>query len=189
MKKTLLLLILVFGAFSATAQIESGLRGGFTISGSLNSMTELPGSKSSIGWRLGYNMEYNISECFYIASGIEQTTKGVVFEGEDTPLKYYYMQIPLNVGGRIPLVENTYLFGQAGAYAAYAVATTKYNIFGLGQISGEKFDWGVNAKVGVEFGNYQIHVGYDLGMGKAWKYALNENVKHRSIYLGLTIAY
>ena len=187
MKKILLLLAFFVVAFTTTAQIETGLRSGLTISGSLNSMTEVGKSESLIGWRFGYAMEYNLSERIYIGSGIETATKGARIDGFQVPLRYYYVQVPLNIGGRIPLVENTYLFGQLGAYASYALFTTKYNVFGYGQISGEKFDWGFDAKVGVEFSGYQIHIGYDLGMRKVWKYALSENVKHRSISLGLTI--
>lgn len=189
MKKILLLLALFVVAFTTTAQIEPGLRSGFTAGGSLNFMTEIGEGKPLVAWKFGYDMEYNLSEKFYLGSGILSTTKGAHIDGFQVPLRYYYVQVPLNIGGRIPLVENTYLFGQLGAYAAYAIFTTKYNVFGYGQISGEKFDWGFDAKIGVEFKFCQIHLGYDLGMSKVWKYSLSENVKHRSINLGLTFMF
>lgn len=182
MKKILLLLALFVVAFTTTAQIEPGLRSGFTVGGSLNFMTEIGDDKPLIGWKFGYDMEYNLSEKFYIGSGILATTKGNRIDKKQVPLKYYYVQIPLNLGGRIPLVENTYLFGHAGAYASYAILTSGY-------VGGEKFDWGFDAKIGVEFKFCQIHLGYDLGMSKVWKYSLSENVKHRSINLGLTFMF
>ena len=188
MKKTLLFLSLIIVTITATAQVEAGLRSGFTLSGSFNSMSELPGSKSSIGYRLGYAMEYNLSERFYIGSGVVQTLKGSAKTADfSVGLKYWYLQVPLNIGGRIALNrQDTYLFGQVGPYVSYAVAASKYDVFGYGRITGEKFDWGFDAKAGVEFGDLQIHVGYDLGMANVWKYALNENVKHRSVFIGLT---
>ena len=42
------------------------------------------------------------------------------------------------------------------------------------------------AKAGVEISDLQIHIGYDLGMANVWKYAVNENVKHRSFFVGIT---
>ena len=133
-------------------------------------------------------MEYNLSECFYIGSGIVQTVKGSAKTADlSIGLKYWYLQVPLNVGGRIALNrQDTYLFGQVGPYVSYAVSTSKYDIFGYGRIAGEKFDWGFDAKAGVEFGDLQVHIGYDLGMANVWKYALDENVKHRSFFIGLT---
>jgi len=90
MKKTLLLIALTVATFTATAQIESGIRSGFTLSGSSNSMTEIPDAKSSIGWRVGYALEYNLSEHFYVGSGIVQTVKGLgKMEGLSVGLKYY----------------------------------------------------------------------------------------------------
>lgn len=188
MKKTLLLLALTVATFTATAQIESGLRSGFTLSGSSNSMSEFPSSKSSIGWRLGYALEYNLSEHFYMGSGVVQTVKGSAKTADwSIGMKYWYLQVPINIGGRVALNrQDTYLFGQAGPYVSYAVSTSKYDIFGYGRIAGEKFDWGFGAKAGVEFGDLQVHVGYDLGMANVWKYALDENVKHRSFFIGLT---
>lgn len=188
MKKALLLLALTVATFTATAQIESGLRSGFTLSGSFNSMSKIPDAKSSIGWRVGYALEYNLSEHFYVGSGIVQTVKGLgKMEGLSVGIKYYYLQVPLNIGGRVALNrQDTYLFGQAGPYVSYAVSTSKYDIFGYGRIAGEKFDWGFGAKAGVEFGDLQVHIGYDLGMANVWKYALDENVKHRSFFIGLT---
>ncbi len=188
MKKILLLLALTIVTITATAQIESGLRSGFTLSGSSNSMSEFPGSKSSIGWRLGYALEYNLSEHFYIGSGIVQTVKGSAKTADlSIGMKYWYLQVPLNVGGRIALNrQDTYLFGQVGPYVSYAVSTSRYDVFGYGRIAGEKFDWGLDAKAGVEISDLQIHIGYDLGMANVWKYAVNENVKHRSFFVGIT---
>lgn len=42
-------------------------------------------------------------------------------DGLEGSLQSYNAQVPLNIGGRIPLGGNTYIFGQAGPYVSYAV--------------------------------------------------------------------
>ena len=190
MKKLLLTFALLVVAMTGTAQVESGFRSGFSISGSVNSMTNLEADKMMFGYRLGYTLDYNFSELFYLGTGLEQTLKGTAFDDGSTPLRYYNLQLPVNVGGRLPLgKKNTYLFAQAGPYVSYVFVTPKYNIFGYGEIEGERFDWGLGVKAGVEFKNIQIHLGYDFGLAKVWKYALDDNVRNNSFYFGMSFMF
>ena len=190
MKKLLLTFALLVVAMTGTAQIESGVRSGFSISGSVNSMTNLDADKMMFGYRLGYTFDYNFSELFYLGTGLEQTLKGTAFDDGSTPLRYFNLQLPVNVGGRLPLgKKNTYLFAQAGPYVSYAFFTTKYNIFGYGEIEGERFDWGLGVKAGVEFKYIQIHLGYDFGLAKVWKYAHDDNVRNNSFYFGMSFMF
>ena len=202
MKKLLLTFALLVVAMTGTAQIESGFRSGFSISGSVNSMTNLDADKMMFGYRLGYTLDYNFSELFYLGTGLEQTLKGGVvnvsqllgdftaFDDGSTPFRYYNLQLPINVGGRLPLgKKNTYLFAQAGPYVSYVFVTNKYNIFGYGEIEGERFDWGLGVKAGVEFKYIQIHLGYDFGLAKVWNYAHDDNVRNNSFYFGMSFMF
>lgn len=175
---------------TATAQVEKGMRYGFTFTGSLSKYSETYGAENIFGYGGGLSLEYNFTPNVYLGSGLQFGIRGTKLKSLDLggqsvalngSLKSYNMCIPVNIGGRINLSNSFALFGQVGPYASFAVKKSEVQILGYGTIKGEGFDWGFNGKVGVEFSQIQVFGGYELGMNEVWK----DGAKNRSVLFGV----
>lgn len=190
MRKFFLLVVMAITAITASAQIEKGLRMGMTVNGLSSTYSDVSGVSSSMGFGVGYVAEYNFNENLYLGTGVQYDFRGAKFKsveymGQQLPLveegsvNSQHIMVPVNIGGRVALADNTYIFGQAGPYASLATKKS-YIAVGKEELKSESFDWGFNAKAGVEFNNIQIYGGYELGMAEVWK----KDGKNRSIVFG-----
>lgn len=182
MKKILLLAAMVVSTLAASAQVEQGFRFGINGGATFNTMSGINETKNLTGFRAGLVGEYNFSENFYLGTGLEYVGKGVKSDLIDGDLKFGYLQIPLNIGGRVSVSDNTYLFGQVGPYASYAVTKSDIDFYDGNYVKSNDFDWGFNAKVGVELSKFQIFAGYDFGMNETFKEC---DTKNRTISVGV----
>lgn len=195
MRKILLLAVMAITALTASAQIEKGLRSGMTLTGSISNYSGIDGASNSLGFGAGYIMEYNLSENLYIGSGLQFGLRGAKMKSteymgqkvqlaEESDVRSYNLILPVNIGGRVAVADNTYIFGQAGPYVSYAAKTGGIEIALLGgkkdEIKCKAFDFGINAKAGVEFKNIQIYGGYEYGLSEVWE----KDGKNRSIVFG-----
>lgn len=189
MKKTIMMAIVATFAITASAQIEKGMRYGYAIDGAMSQYSNLSGNGNVFGYGTGLVAEYNFNKNFYFGTGLEFVGRGSKIESILIPgqwvnvngsLRSYNLTIPVNIGGRINLSRTSSLFLQAGPYFSCAIIPAKLQILGYGDIKGERFDWGFNGKLGVEFSKIQIFGGYELGMRNIW----GDDSKNRSITFG-----
>lgn len=190
MKKFFLMAVMVVFTFTASAQVEKGMRFGITFTGSMSKYSDFPNAENTFCYGGGLILEYNFTPNVYLGSGLQfglrgSKVKALYVAGQSIPfdssLKSYNMVIPINIGGRINLSDNIALFAQVGPYASFAVKKQEVQILGYGTIKGENFDWGLNGKVGVEFSQFQAFGGYELGMKEVWP----GDAKNRSIVFGI----
>ncbi len=191
MKKFIIMVVMAVFTLSASAQVENGLRYFTMLSGSLSKYSEIPNAENTFGYGGGLSLEYNFTPNVFLGSGLEfglrgSKLKNINFKGQslaiDGSLKSYNLVIPVNVGGRVYLSDNVSLFGQLGPYFSFALKKAKMQILGYGDLYGESFDWGLNGKVGVELGEFQVFGGYELGMKEVWP----GDAKNRSVVFGVS---
>lgn len=189
MKKILFMAVMAIVAMTASAQIEKGLRFGITVSGSMSKYSEINGAKNTFGCGDGLTVEYSFNPNVYLGTGLQFGLRGTKVDAlevsgqtisVDGSLKSYNIVLPVNIGGRINVSDNFSIFGQVGPYVSFAAK--KAELQTVETVTGEAFDWGFNAKVGVEIRNqFQIFGGYELGMKEVWP----NDAKNRSIVFGL----
>lgn len=192
MKKIFLGVVLAVTSLTAAAQVQTGLRYGVTLSGSMSKYSGVDGAKNIFGYGGGLLLEYNFTPSVYLGTGLQAALRGskissISVAGQrvniDGDLKSSNLILPVNIGGRINVSNQVSVFGQAGPYVSYAVKKAGITIVGADDINSESFDWGVNGKVGLElFNEIQIYGGYELGLKKVW----GDSSKNRSIVFGLS---
>ena len=139
-----------------------------------------------IGFNAGARFEYNFNPNLYLGWGVQWSMKGNMKDVEKNGAKVtvknnaHYLEIPVNIGGRIHLSDDLSLFGETGPY--FAVGTcgkTKADATVLGQSGSadadffgdngaNRFDAGWGLRAGVEVSSFQIHLGYEYGFTKVW---------------------
>lgn len=190
MKKLIVMAVMAVLTLTASAQVEKGFRFGISFNGAMSKYSELPHAENTFCYGGGAVLEYNFTPNVYIGSGLQFGLRGSKVKtikvnnqslSVDGDLRSYNLIIPLNLGGRVNLSDNVSLFAQAGPYASYAFKKAELQIIGLGTEIGENFDWGFNGKVGIEFRQFQIFGGYELGMKEVWP----GDAKNRSIVFGI----
>lgn len=184
---------LFFIAVNAKAQdspIQFGVRGGVTLSNFTGDLYQ--DAKNRVGFNVGITMDYAFTEKWYLMTGLEFTTKGAKAEfkelipGVATVKTRYkmspsYLELPIHVGYKLGLSENTNLVMHAGPYLAYGLGG-KVKIDGkstsedgISQVSGKtkffgkdgmanRFDCGLGIGLGLEFGKIGVDLGYDFGL-------------------------
>ena len=190
MKKFILMAVMAVFTLTASAQVGKGVRYGLTFTGTMSKYSELHDTKNTFGYGGGLILEYNFTPNVYLGSGLQFGLRGSKVKAIDVAsqsvtldgsLRSYNLVLPVNIGGRVNLSDNVALFGQVGPYASFALKKAEIQILGYGTIEGEKFDWGINGKVGVEISQFQVFGGYELGMKEVWP----SDAKNRTIVLGV----
>lgn len=112
-----------------------------------------------------------------------------------------YLQVPIHLGYKVDIGASTRLVFAAGPYVAYGIAgktkgdlrqsnptqegynylyhTVDYKSFGNGN---RRFDLGLGASMGVEFGKFGVNIGYDWGLINVTE---NVDSKNRNAYLSV----
>jgi hypothetical protein len=200
-KKITVLLFAVITTTSVQAQFNLGMRAGFNLTNITEKFNDYKPTDVKYvyisGFQIGLVSEWTVSGTFAIQPTVLFTTyggrkKGIDFDGKYT--RYVnYLQIPINALYKMNL-GRTKLFLQGGPYLSYALSG-KYkwvNNFDWYD-SGEQeitfgynhdeammrpFDFGLGIGAGIQFNNFQVGLGYNLGLAnlstqpKAWKHSL-----------------
>ncbi len=170
-------------ALTASAQ-EKGFRFGVTAGMNLSNVTDLK-ADSKLGFNAGIRGEYNFSKNFYGNIGLLWSMQGCSYatqmQGIELTAKCNpsYLKLPIHVGGRYFVGDNISLFAETGPYVAVGIlgkvkASANAGIIDIEQSSdyfdnGEddpgmkRFDAGWGVRAGIEFSQFQIHLGYDHG--------------------------
>lgn len=191
MKKVLLSAAVVFGlavANNASAQhftdIKLGIKGGFNSTNITNSKEVVDNSKALSGFNAGVVAVIPMSSTFSLRTGLDIQSKGFRSKTALGETKYnpMYLELPVNVAVMLPFNEKIKGYVGAGPYAAVGIAG-KYQDAGTGYKSTKisfgndkpgnsgtsnsgqfkRFDAGVNAIAGVDFGRVGIHAQYGFG--------------------------
>lgn len=235
MKKSILIAagacLMVLGA---NAQVKpSPNEGGFILKGGVNRANisiadngEVDDANTLTSFNVGFALDLPIGTGLSIQPGLLFTGKGTKAEqGKETDLNYYratsnpmYIELPVNLVGKIPIGTSTNILLGGGGYAAMGVTgknkikgksigigyTSEYDIkysnddpttqpeenAGFGKL--KRFDYGLNAVGGLDFGKVQLTANYGYGLVKlnsGTNNRDNDNNKHRvlSVSLGLKL--
>jgi len=211
--KTILITIALSIGVFANAQdkpLTFGVKAGMNLSNFSGDGAK--GSDAKVGFNVGLTLDYAFSQDLYLMTGLEFSMKGakdegpvsegdVSFNGKETS-NPMYLQIPIHIGYKFPVTDNTNLVLHVGPYVAYGIAG-KYKLDGIGtvgDVSGhikpeidffsddraKRFDFGLGLGIGVEFGKFGVGLGYDLGLLNISQY---KEAKVRNMNAYLTVGY
>lgn len=170
MKKYLLLAIIGMFSVSSFAQIKSGLRFGIQANSGYSNVME-GGDKYAFGYGLGAVIEYNFDTHYHVATGIGLQNLAYTKENTDRTVNELFIQLPVQVGSRYYIGDNSWLFVQVGP------------TIGVGLF---RFDLGVGGRLGIEHYGFQFSVGGDYGALQA-----SEDIKgyYHSFSANVKVAY
>jgi hypothetical protein len=141
------------------------------------------------GFQGGLFMDWPLSESFTLQPGLQFITQGFSHKYATSDKKYerrftlFYLQVPVNVQYKLRFEYFDILF-QAGPYFGYGLSARQsaYLLNGKSQDLNDdkkkidmqnsktnngiynKSDLGVGAALGVDFSNFQVMVGYNVGL-------------------------
>lgn len=147
--------------------------------------------KAKVGFQVGVTAEYAITNEFYLQSGLSFTTKGakheysveaagVKAEAKRT-INQMYLQLPIMAAYKLEVAPGTKIVFNAGPYLAYGVggktkteytlsagsSSTSFDDDKINTFSDnglKRFDFGLGAGVGAEFGQIVVGLNYELGL-------------------------
>lgn len=144
---------------------------------------------SRIGFHIGPKFEFGLPHFVngsYLSVGAFLSLKGA--EKESFKLNPYYLEVPVHLGYKFTVNQNTKIFCSAGPYLAYGLFgkakddSDETDIFGDDKM--KRFDFGLGFRVGAEFSDkIQLSVGYDAGLVQAFEN--DSDIKNRNFSLSL----
>lgn len=197
--KTLLFAAALFIGINANAQLGLGIVPfSFGIKGGVN-MSNFGGdpkdTDARAGWNAGLTFDLSLPANFYLASGVELTTKGAKYkvDGIDDKISAspLYIQLPVHIGYKINVAPMTRIVFHGGPYWAYGIGGKnkwngeKHDFFGKdeGEIA-KRNDFGLGIGAGVELWKFTAGVGVDFGLLNISRVD-NFNVKTQNSYFSL----
>jgi len=144
-------------------------------------------------YQFGITADLALSENLYVITGLDLQTKGTKSKPSGSAnVKYnpMYLQLPVHAAYKFNVGQNTRFVAEAGPYVAYGISGKmkgngeKVNFFGDHRF--KRFDFGLGAGVGLEFGNIVVKGGYDFGL---LNIAKEKGVKARNHNAYLTLGY
>ena len=198
MKKFYKVFLVAIAVLFSTATYAQDLKFGVNAGMNLSNMSgDYDNTKANIGFQVGVTVDYFLTPEIFLQSGLSFTTKGVKFDDlpgiSDPKIGESYLQLPIRVGYSIPVSDGFNINFNVGPYLAYGVGgKTKMNILGVsgeGDTFGdngahERFDFGVGAGVGADFGPIAVNIGYEYGITNASKID-NVSVHNNNAFLTL----
>lgn len=187
------------GAKAQLLPISLGLKGGVNASN-----TSFKNSDARVGFNAGLTLDVNLPANFVILTGVDISSKGGNIEralSNDNVTKFkstaMYLQLPVKLGYRLPVLPGLGFHFGAGAYFAQGIAgKTKYTLNGVEEkvntFSDEGFkksDWGLGVEVGATvLSLLQIRLGYDFGLVNISQ-DKNFDIKNRNFYASVGIKF
>lgn len=168
--------------------------------------------KARVGFQVGVTLDYAITNDFYFQSGLSFTTKGAKNEYEFIPqdtghkekstkkINQMYLQLPIMAAYKLEVAPDTKIVFNAGPYFAYGIGgkiktdivetdsegnlgKNKFDTFSDNRL--KRFDFGLGAGVGAEFGQIVVGLNYELGLANIadWQGGSYKN-RNASLTLG-----
>lgn len=131
---------------------------------------EFDNTSPQSGFHVGFTLDYAFSRNWYLATGLEYTTKGTIIDqsGSDVDIKAAFVQLPLCGGYKFPITDDFAVMAQLGPYFAYGLhgesnyGSSTYDTFGK-QIW-KDFDCGIIFMTGIEWKKLYFGLGGEAGM-------------------------
>ncbi|HEY8959584.1 porin family protein [Chitinophaga sp.] len=174
----------VLPTFAQNKPFTFGVNAGLNISNAYEGANYiLAPKKSKPGFQAGFNIDYAVSDNFYLRSGLSLTTKGVIHEktdiwigGSNPPVTYSktttretYLQLPLLIGYQYHITPAYRLFAQAGPYFAYGIGgkeiTESKTIHQSEEIDNKKVSTDTFGEKGTGLSRTDCGLGGGLGVG------------------------
>ena len=206
MKKLLLVICLAFVSTAAFAQVNVGIKAGF-------SMTTFIGDENAQakpGFKLGVVSDIFVTDADFIQPSLMLSARGAKYKSgvlgltsNNMSVNSLYIELPVLVGAKIWLDNYRRISLGAGPYIAYGVGgKTVYDgrIIGIGVIDRStstfgdlvnmnRFDAGIAAAAAFESGNFFIGLEAQMGLTKlstSWAPLIDNNAKNMTatIFVG-----
>lgn len=188
---------------AVSAQISYSVKGGVNLS-NVNLSPKEDDIAMKVGFHAGVGLDYEFMPNMAIQSGLIFTSKGAKAKEGDAKFDLMYIQLPIHYAYKIDVSPGTRVVLHAGPYVAYGVAG-KYkliegyslNSFGKSTVEGhdvegfKRFDTGLGLGAGMEFGQFLVDIGWDMGLVNIAPSAPEEavmdgfNVKNMNAYLSV----
>lgn len=206
-KLSIVALVSLMGlSVSAQELPKLGIEAGVNLSNSSMDVGPLD-KKARVGFQIGITADYAITDAWHLQSGLSYTTKGGKVEGllmQDAASHKYtvnqsYIQLPIYAAYKIEVVPGTKIVFNVGPYLAYGVGGSvkagngylnidndegNIDTFGKDGVL-NRFDFGLGAGVGAEFGNIVATIRYELGLVNIGQ----DNLDYKNRNAALTLGY
>lgn len=188
--KTGLIAVICLIAVAVNAQekpVTFGVKAGVNLSNVNGDINE---NDAKFGFTAGVSLDYAFNPNVYLLTGLDFSMKGfkvsdITVQGVsesitgDLKLNLSYIQLPIHIGYKLDVAENTKVVFHAGPYLAYGVngkwkaeaggEKESANAFTNDAIENDvpklkRFDFGLGLGVGAEFGKIGVNLGYDFGL-------------------------
>lgn len=181
MKKLCTILCLIglmaFSVKDAVAQdTRFGLKGGITFyKGTIDFAGFEESSSSALGFTAGVYAEFPLSKYISIQPEILYNQKNIEeddsFFDENNQVSFSYIDVPVLLRLNIPLEGNVSPFVTAGPYVGYLLDAKDEFDGQTEDISEfiEDLNYGIIIGGGVQFGNFNVEVRYDIGLANIYK--------------------
>lgn len=211
-KLSLLALSVIVGA-NANAQTTStteqgvlsyGVKAGINFAGFNGKGAD--GLDGKVGFNVGVFAEYTLPTNLYFLTGLDISQKGAKVEmeedGESSKNTYspVYLQLPIHAGYKFSLSDNITLGLHAGPYLAYGIGgkvkeeytfdgeteKEEMDFFGSKEKGGAKsFDFGIGLGANVDVNQFQVGMGYDLGLTNIDRYEADAHLKNHNFFINI----
>lgn len=225
MKKRLFLTIFsvlaIFCMYSQNNPLSLGIRGGVNLS---NLSNKGPDMDARVGYQFGIVGEYQLPNNFFLNGSLNLTSKGaklkmkgdIDYNGDGyidkvdlkTTWNSVYMELPIMVGYKVSVADNTAIKFMAGPYIAYGVGgkisakgniqmatsaggyesnkgTGKTNTFSDETL--KRFDAGLSGGVAVEYSKFTFTIGYEYGLANISQGTYSIHNRNAFVTLGYTL--
>jgi hypothetical protein len=168
MKTAILLASVLFLTISTQAQVKFGVKAGLntsTLSG-MDGLYETASANVNVKSRLGFHgglvAQLNLPSNLFLQPELLFSIQGdkESYEGETETSALNYIQLPIYAGYKFDAGLGLNIIFGVGPYFAYGISATDDAFDELFK----RFDAGISALGGVQFNQFQITVGYDLGL-------------------------
>lgn len=186
MKKLFLLLFVLLSNCYMFAEVEQGWRIGPRANvGASNVLGD--GDRFSISYGAGCIVECNVNPHFFVQTGLGIDMLSHKENYIDGNINALYLDLPINVGYRVNIEDDSSFFIQAGPSFACGVWGSEIQL-GYGYSLNyfdlmERIDIGLGGRLGFEFSKIQISAGATYGVIPASSGYNNFNVNVRLAYL------
>lgn len=184
MKKLLLFTFSLLLIISSLSAQRVGFSGGMSLidaKWTINNNTI--NTRSNIGYQFGTRFEFDLSDKFYINTGLNYTLKGYLFKAEENNVthKLKTLNIPLHFAYKISLFDKWSLVPQVGVYMGYLISNKfKSETNYTNDASFNKLDYGFRFGIGYQCITRRFFVTYELGL-KNISSISNESIKNSMI--------
>ena len=165
MKKTIGILMVLFVAMTAKAQVTWNLKGGVGFASCISN--DVDNSKMKFVAKFGGGLETPITQSLSFMPSLEVAWKGGKYEmpGGDATLNLIYLQIPAVLAYRVNVNDRLNMTIKAGPYAAFAVSGKMKQDY---VFAGKSYDYNVDIfdedETGITEAAKRFDVGLDVGL-------------------------